>query len=41
MLNMRGVGPSALDEAVQKRFSGEYVVPTDPDKATDAPEEEP
>lgn len=25
MLNMKGVGPSALNEAVQKRFSGEYA----------------
>lgn len=29
MLNMKGTGPSALDEAVQKRFSGEYVVPAE------------
>ena len=31
MLNMRGAGPAALEEAVQKRFSGEYIVPVDPD----------
>lgn len=33
MLNMKGIGPSAIEEAVQKRFSGEYAVPADPDKA--------
>ena len=34
MLNMKGVGPAAIDEAIEKRFSGEYVVPQDPDTAT-------
>jgi hypothetical protein len=38
MLNMKGAGPASIDEAIQKRFSGEYVVPADPDatKASDA-----
>ncbi len=38
MLNMKGAGPASIDEAIQKRFSGEYEVPTDPDapKASDA-----
>ena len=38
MLNLRGTGPAAIDEAIQKRFSGEYEVPADPDapKASDA-----
>lgn len=36
MLNMKGAGPASIDEAIQKRFSGEYVVPEDPDKATAA-----
>lgn len=38
MLNMRGAGPASIDEAIQKRFSGEYEVPADPDapKASDA-----
>lgn len=31
MLNMKGAGPASIDEAIQKRFSGEYVVPADPD----------
>ena len=37
MLNMRGAGPASIDEAIQKRFSGEYEVPADPDapKASD------
>ena len=33
MLNMKGAGPASIDEAIQKRFSGEYVVPADPDVA--------
>lgn len=32
MLNMKGTGPSSIDDAIQKRFSGEYVIPEDPDK---------
>ena len=36
MLNMKGAGPASIDEAIQKRFSGEYVVPEDPDKVTAA-----
>ena len=38
MLNMRGAGPASIDEAIQKRFSGEYEVPAYPDapKASDA-----
>ena len=35
MLNMKGAGPASIEEAIQKRFNGEYVVPADPD-ATDA-----
>ena len=31
MLNMKGAGPASIDEAIQKRFSGEYVLPADPD----------
>lgn len=31
MLNMKGAGPAAIDDAIEKRFSGEYVVPADPD----------
>ena len=31
MLNMKGAGPSAIEDAITKRFSGEYVVPADPD----------
>lgn len=37
MLNMKGAGPSAIEDAIAKRFSGEYVVPADPDEATTAP----
>lgn len=36
MLNMKGVGPASIDEAVDKRFSGEYVVPADPDTSAAA-----
>lgn len=36
MLNMKGVGPGAIDEAIAKRFAGEYVVPADPDQAAAA-----
>ena len=36
MLNMKGVGPAGIDEAVDKRFSGEYVVPADPDTSAAA-----
>lgn len=32
MLNMKGTGPASIDDAIQKRFSGEYVIPEDPDK---------
>lgn len=35
MLNMKGAGPAAIEEAIQKRFNGEYEIPADPD-ATDA-----
>lgn len=39
MLNMKGAGPAAIDDAIEKRFSGEYVVPADPDApAEDAQE---
>jgi hypothetical protein len=31
MLNMKGAGPASIEEAIQKRFNGEYVVPADPD----------
>lgn len=33
MLNMKGVGPAGIDEAIAKRFAGEYEVPADPDAA--------
>ena len=33
MLNMKGAGPASGEDAIAKRFSGEYVVPTDPDEA--------
>lgn len=29
MLNMKGAGPATIEEAIQKRFSGEYVVPVE------------
>ena len=29
MLNMKGAGPASIEEAIQKRFSGEYVVPVE------------
>ena len=32
MLNMRGAGPASVEEAIAKRFSGEYK---DPDEATE------
>lgn len=31
MLNMKGAGPASVEDAIAKRFSGEYVVPADPD----------
>ena len=34
MLNMKGTGPASIEDAIAKRFSGEYVVPADPDVAT-------
>ena len=34
MLNMKGAGPASIEDAIAKRFSGEYVVPADPDVAT-------
>lgn len=34
MLNMKGAGPASIEEAIQKRFNGEYVVPADPDATT-------
>lgn len=33
MLNMRGIGPSAIEDAMTKRWSGEFEMPTDPDAA--------
>lgn len=33
MLNMKGAGPASIEEAIQKRFNGEYV---DPDATTSA-----
>lgn len=36
MLNMKGAGPASIEEAIQKRFSGEYVIPADPDASTPA-----
>ena len=35
MLNMKGAGPATIEEAIAKRFSGEYVVPADPDAAAE------
>ena len=35
MLNMRGAGPASIEEAIAKRFSGEYK---DPDESTNAAE---
>ena len=35
MLNMRGAGPATIEEAIAKRFSGEYK---DPDESTNAAE---
>ena len=29
MLNMKGAGPASIEEAIAKRFNGEYVVPVD------------
>ena len=39
MLNMKGAGPASIDEAIQKRFSGEYVVPADPDVPAEGTQE--
>lgn len=33
MLNMKGVGPAAIDEAIEKRFSGEYAAAVAADEA--------
>ena len=33
MLNMKGAGPASVEDAIAKRFSGEYVVAADPDEA--------
>ena len=33
MLNMRGIGPSAIEDAMTKRWSGECEMPADPDAA--------
>lgn len=33
MLNMRGAGPATVEDAIAKRFSGEYEIPVDPDAA--------
>ena len=35
MLNMKGAGPASVEDAIAKRFSGEYVVPSDPDDAAE------
>ena len=35
MLNMKGAGPASVEDAIAKRFSGEYVVPADPDDAAE------
>ena len=35
MLNMKGAGPATIEDAIAKRFSGEYVVPADPDDAAE------
>ena len=35
MLNMKGAGPAAIEDAIAKRFSGEYVVPADPDETAE------
>ena len=35
MLNMRGAGPATIEEAIAKRFSGEYK---DPDESANAAE---
>ena len=35
MRNMKGAGPAAIEDAIAKRFSGEYVVPADPDAAAE------
>lgn len=37
-LNAKGIGPGAIDEAIQKRFNGEYAVPADPDAPSEATE---
>ena len=37
MLNMKGAGPSAIEDAIAKRLSGEYVIPADPDETTTSP----
>ena len=34
MLNMKGAGPATIEDAIAKRFSGEYVIPADPDEVT-------
>ena len=33
MLNMRGIGPSAIEDAMTKRWSGEFEMPADPGAA--------
>ena len=33
MLNMRGIGPSAIEDAMTKRWNGEFEMPADPDAA--------
>lgn len=38
MLNMKGVGPAAIDEAIEKRFSGEYAAAVAADEAEPAVE---
>lgn len=35
MLNMKGAGPSSIEDAIKKRFAGEYEVPVDPDAVTE------
>lgn len=35
MLNMKGVGPASIDEAIEKRFSGEYAAAMAADEASE------
>lgn len=40
MLNMKGVGPGGIEDAIQKRFSGEYVDPDSVEETKPAEETE-